>query len=602
MKQNIKIGNAVDDGFGDYLRAGGIKTNSNFDEIYYELGDGSVPHAAGAWKTVTAAQSTVVNAKFGAAYAVNSTLARMTINLPKGTTADYNKVIRIRDVFATWRTNPVTIAPAQGDTLKGEAISKTFNTNYTDLELVYCTPGRWEYISNKQVDRISNADLATVARQEFIATEGQTDFLNVFPGYSYNVDNTQVYHRGNLLYYGNKATENSDYGSPGATAGSIVDLDGKNIRLRQPCMEGDTLIVVTFMDGIAQWRASYNRRDLTILDKTLTDDVSISGARYVDDLRTLTTIPMSAFGQDESDQKVNPNTFEVYINGIIQHEAGRAGLPMFRCDGADGLKEDDCVANGGIWVGSHTDYTYTVDNNTNITSLTFDRKFEHGDTISLRWFNNDIGTTLELDDIIEAANDRYVMQGQPKTITGAVRITDYNNPAWPNVELEPAYDTSISSAYSIFDMIYPVGTVYENAVNPNNPSTYLMAGMWKLWGQKQVTVGWTDDRTDTMFGLNNNHKDANGNPNPTAGGTGGTRSISIVNENLPITRSAEKVLVVDQNGSIIVGGCQFDPDDEGPAYTKYREDFLATNPTHTTPNQINTMNPYITVYRWMRIA
>ncbi|EPJ2512148.1 hypothetical protein ACTGOH_005113, partial [Salmonella enterica subsp. enterica serovar Bareilly] len=38
MKQNIKIGNVVDDGQGDYLRRGGAKINENFDELYYELG------------------------------------------------------------------------------------------------------------------------------------------------------------------------------------------------------------------------------------------------------------------------------------------------------------------------------------------------------------------------------------------------------------------------------------------------------------------------------------------------------------------------------------------------------------------------------------
>ena len=30
MKQNINIGNVVDDGTGDYLRKGGIKINENF--------------------------------------------------------------------------------------------------------------------------------------------------------------------------------------------------------------------------------------------------------------------------------------------------------------------------------------------------------------------------------------------------------------------------------------------------------------------------------------------------------------------------------------------------------------------------------------------
>ena len=34
MKELLNIGNAVDDGTGDYLRKGGDKINNNFDEFY----------------------------------------------------------------------------------------------------------------------------------------------------------------------------------------------------------------------------------------------------------------------------------------------------------------------------------------------------------------------------------------------------------------------------------------------------------------------------------------------------------------------------------------------------------------------------------------
>ncbi|UQJ95528.1 baseplate wedge subunit and tail pin [Klebsiella phage CPRSB] len=48
MKQEILIGQVVDDGTGDYLRRGGQKTNNNFTELYNMLGDGEIPHPAGA--------------------------------------------------------------------------------------------------------------------------------------------------------------------------------------------------------------------------------------------------------------------------------------------------------------------------------------------------------------------------------------------------------------------------------------------------------------------------------------------------------------------------------------------------------------------------
>jgi hypothetical protein len=253
MKQNIKIGNVVDDGQGDYLRRGGEKINENFDEIYYELGDGEVPYSAGAWKTYDAADGLNLNAAWGKSYAINTTSGRVSVNLPKGTIADYNKVIRARDVFATWNINPVTLIPANGDTIKGSSSPVEINVQFSDLELVYCAPGRWEYIKNKQIDKIVSSDISNVARREYLVeTQGQTDFMDVFNGTSYNVNNIRVKHRGNELYYGDVFSDNSDFGSPGANPGELVALDGFNIRLRQPCNVGDTVQIETFLDGVSQ--------------------------------------------------------------------------------------------------------------------------------------------------------------------------------------------------------------------------------------------------------------------------------------------------------------------------------------------------------------
>lgn len=600
MKQNLNVGNMVDDGTGDYLREGGLKLNNNFDDLYFELGDGTNPHPAGAWKTT---KSNVVNATFGKSYALDTSSNAIQVKLPKGTTADYNKVIRIRDVFGTWQTNAVTLTPGSGDTLKGDAGSKVFQVNLTDLELVYCAPGRWEYIANKQLNKISNGDVATVIRKEYIATAGQTDFLDIFGGNMFNTSNTQVYRRGNLLFYGDTFTDNSDYGSvgPGAT---ITELDGVNIRLRTPCEEGDALIVITYLDGIAQWRSTYNRLSATLLDIKQTNGVTNPGSQIVADLSTLKEIKVADLGYALTSNTglINPNTFEVYVNGVILNEAGRAGLPVFRCEGASALNKDDCELQNGVWVESHTDYTFEQDDAGGIETIKFDRTFEHGDVLMIKWYNNDIGTTMTIDEILDVTDPRYINRGPQIELTGTVRVTDYNKPQWPNVEANGNTVVDVSSPSNIFDLIYPVGTIYENAINPNNPVTYMGFGSWKLWGEKQVTVGWTQDTQDTLFGLNNNDIDSNGNPSHTAGGTGGNRNVTLTNDNLPRTQTDEKVLVVDANGPIIVGGCQFDPDENGPAYDKYREANAVTNATHTPPTEISVVQPYITVYRWMRIS
>ena len=208
----------------------------------------------------------------------------------------------------------------------------------------------------------------------------------------------------------------------------------------------------------------------------------------------------------------------------------------------------------------------------------------------------------ELDEIINETDNLYISQGADIPVTGAVAITDYNNPGWPNVEKVDDFIGKISSASSLFDFFHPVGTIYENAVNPNNPSTYMGFGQWILWAKGEVLVGWNDDISDPHFAYNNNDLDINGNPSHTAGGTTGQTSTSINNDNLPVTKTDKKVLVVDPNGPVIVGGCQYDPDDQGPVYTKYREEQATTNLEHQSVIPMSNIQPSRTVYRWMRVA
>lgn len=605
MKENLKIGNVVDDGTGDYLREGGQKINANFDEVYSELGDGSTLFPAGAWKKVSSSSGLTLNAAFGKNYVVDTSTSHVEVKLPKGTPNDYGKAIKIRDVFETWQVNNVTVTPAPGDTLRGSSDSKVFNTNLTDLELVYCVPGRWQYMPNKLINKISNGDIATVMKKEFLCTAGQTDFIDIFGDNDFNIVNTHVYSRGNILFYGTDFSDNSDYGSPGANPGEIVPLNGKSIRLREPAAEGDSIIVVTYLDGIAQWRSTYNRLDCAILDKKLVNSQSIAGSTLVADLETLNQITVEQLGYTLTSNTglINPSTFEVYLNGVILNEAGKAGLPIFRCEGAEASSQASCQLLGGNWVNSNTDYTVEIDDDSGaITHINFDRKFEHGDVVSIKWYNNDIGTTMELDDIVVETDKRYVQRGSTLFLTGQVRVTDYENPRWPNVEQLGPTQVTIRTAQDIFDIMYPIGTNYENWVNPNNPATYFGFGTWVLNGERQVLFGWTKDNQDTQFGLNNNDIDSNGNPTHTAGGTGGNRVVTLTNEHLPATQTDEKVLVADANGSIIIGGCQFDPDDNGPAYNKYREERAKTNATHVPPKAIDALPPYTTIYRWMRVA
>lgn len=602
-KQNLLIGNAVDDGTGDYLRKGGQKINANFNLLFDDLGDGVVPHPAGAWKSITAETTTEFNAEFGKAYVVNTTRAQVRVNLPKGTVADYGKVIRLRDVYTSWRFNPVVVIPAKGDTVKGKSGARSLRVNLMDVELVYCSPGRWEFLENKQVNKISNPDMATVAKKEFIATEGQRDFINVFDDNEYNKTAVEVYHRGNLLYFGNAFNELSDYGSPGE-GDALKALDGKSIRLKEGCKAGDVITVITYLDGVAQFRSSYNRLSVRVLDKAKTNNETVVGSRLVLDLTdndAATAVAFEEFGYEEALGMLNPNTLEVYINGTVLQEVGTADMPRFYCEDAIADTEEECKSIGGKWAESFKDYYVALDDENKPIGIVFGRKLKHGDIVSIRWYNNDIGTLLQMEDIEETLDLKYIGQGADVNITGDITLTDYNNIGPRTIQRVEQYSTPISDSNQLFNLIYPVGTIYENALNPNNPETYMGFGTWILWGEGRTIVGWSNDNA-SPFSLNNNDIDSDGNPSKTAGRTGGNATMTLTSANIPTVTTDKQVLVVDKQGPVVVGGCQYDPEVEGPVYTKYREEAATVNRANQPAKAFDNMPPYITVYRWMRIA
>ena len=605
MKQNLNIGQVVDDGSGDYLRAGGQKINNNFDELYNQLGDGKIPHSAGAWKTWTASNGTTLSPVFGSSYAINTQAGRINVKLPKGTPADYNKVIRIRDVWSTWRISPITVTPASGDTMKGSASPKIFNTNYQDLEMVYCSPGRWEYVESKTVDKLMNGDLATVAKKSFIAKEGQTDFLNIFNGEEYNSKSINVYRRGNLLYYGidnEFDSENADYGSPGTEAGKLIALNNKDIRLKVPCNAGDVIVVETFLDGIGVWRSSYNRITLQMRSKSNTSLKTIAGSIIVDDLSTKKTITIDDLGVLPGID-INPHSVEVELNGKTLIEAGTAGLPTFYCEGSDGNSELDCNNNGGKWVESFNDYKLIFDNtDTKVLGFKFGQSFEDKDLLNIRWYNNNIGTTMTIDDILDETSKVYMNTEQTVSLVNRIEYTDYNNPSQKTKRAVPdEVMIRISDMKSYFDIIYPIGTVYENAHNPANPSDYMGFGIWKLYGEGYASVGWNSDIKDPNFALNNNDLDENGSPSHSAGGTVGDVSFSLNKNHIPELTTKNKVLIADSNGTVVIGGCQLDPDADGPGYSKYKEGTVSVN-SDVTPASIKKIQPSQTVYRWIRVG
>ncbi|ADM80184.1 baseplate wedge subunit and tail pin [Aeromonas phage phiAS5] len=714
-KQTIVIGNAVDDGTGDYMRRGGQKINSNFTELYGELGDGAVPHAAGAWKRYSTV-GTPLTVTFGKSYTIDTTGGQITVNLPAGKPSDYGKVIRLRDVNGSWATNPVNLVPGGTDTVKGTTKKHKLWKNYLDAELVYCSPGKWEYADNKRVNGISTANGATVARREIIATAGQTDFSDIFES-SYNPGALEVYRRGNLLYYGDKVGANTDYGSMtirtpvasnvtitggtkngtvgyangvvgtiSATANKveglvIVDfkaevatntvilqfsngarpmesnvitvtqngsiwflqydasrtayigvysdlrtklastasqtysvsvyrlntLDGYSIRLAEPCEAGDVVTIVTYLDGIASYRSSYQRYTLRVYDEKLTteDITTVPGQRWVGDLEKKSRFSLNDFDLLEN-ETYNPFSLEIVLNGRTLTRAGEGDLPAFICEGANATTESACIAQGGAWVASGGDYSTVTDLNDRYREFVINEPLSHKDIITIRWYNNDIGTTLDWDGdggIQEKADARYIVSEDTFTRQGKIMYTDVSNPSASTAVADPEVESAIrfTNVPSLLESIYPVGSIYTNANNPNNPKTYMGFGEWRRFGQGRVMVSWNEDNpNDPNFGLNTNDKDVNGNPRHSAGNTGGTTTNTLGISNIPPITSSEKALIVDPVGDVLVGGCQFDPDDQGPGFKRYREDLVKARPNEIAL-PVNNLQPYITVHMWIRV-
>lgn len=711
-KQDIVIGNRVDDGTGDYLRRGGAKINNNFQELYSELGDGTIPHPAGAWKRYNQ-PGTTLTPKFGDAYTIDTTAGQITVNLPQGSSSDYGKVIRLRDVNGTWGRTPVKLVPSGSDTIKGDTGAARLGRAFLDAELVYCAPGKWEYAENKLVTGITNTDHSTVMRRELIASAGQTDFTNIFDT-SYNPDAIEIYRRGNLLYHGDKIDDNSDYGSmlsknptpatvtiTSATSGDQVGydagvfgsisssankvegvvitkvigyqssgtvtvrfsngakplggsvlyftvsgtnyylhyddsiqaytntglsavvtaiqaggltigmyrlnvLDGKTIRLADPCEEGDPITFVSYVEGIASYRTSYTIASLRLYDETAMppDAVTIPGQIWVGDLSTKSYFTLDEFDFLER-ETFNPNAFEVLVNGVQLTKAGTAGLPAWGCVGASAENEYECQVAGGVWVPTGGDYSVVQDANGRWRVFSIDRELEHDDILTIRWFNNDLGTVIEWDGdngVKERCDARYLNIDEPITRTNRIQYKDTTAPKNANViRADDELGINISTLKMLFDSIYPVGTIYKNAHNPANPADYMGMGKWVRYSEGRVIAGWNaSNPNDANFGLNNNDLDVNGNPRFSAGGTSGGVSTVLTANNLPPVNTVDKMLIVDAGGDVLVGGCQFDPDEQGPGFTKYREDVARIRPGESA-NPFNVIQPTITAYVWLRV-
>ncbi|MGC6569675.1 DUF859 family phage minor structural protein [Streptococcus sp. VTCC 12886] len=130
------------------------------------------------------------------------------------------------------------------------------------------------------------------------------------------------------------------------------------------------------------------------------------------------------------------------------------------------------------------------------------------------------------------------------------------------------------------DIFYPVGSIYQSIIN-TNPSTFI-GGTWERFGNGRVLVG--VDENDSDFNVPNR--------------TGGEKAHQITVEEMP---SHSHQFNTEAGGSPIAQGWE---NGNNSAMRAKLGNYTMGLPTTSVGgnNPHNNLQPYITVYRWRRIA
>ena len=169
--------------------------------------------------------------------------------------------------------------------------------------------------------------------------------------------------------------------------------------------------------------------------------------------------------------------------------------------------------------------------------------------------------------------------------------TNLGLPQW--VATDKPEMTDFNTAFSDIDsglwqIIYPVGSLYETTNAAFNPATS-WGGTWELYGQGRVVVG--VDSGDTDF-------DASGE-------TGGSKTQTLSVDQLP---SHQHYLIVDSNSGTIAqtngSGClKAATSNLGRIVSPANGIEIGTAISETGSGSAhNNLQPYITAYRWRRTA
>ncbi|MND22616.1 Bacteriophage T4 gp9/10-like protein [compost metagenome] len=586
-KQLINLGAAVDDSTGDYLRQGGQKINANFEETFGQLGDGAALHPAGAWKTWSLSNGQAMTPDFGTQHNLNTLSGSLSITLPKGSPAEYGRVIKLRDVHASWGTNSVTIRPTSGDSLGGSTNPITFSADFTSIEFVYSSPATWRYVPNVKLDSLPKTEGSgvIVATYRVTPTENANGrFQNISPS-GYNTSAVQVYRNGTLLTY-DSVIANSDYGS--YSVGGMIQLNGIDLYIPY-VIDGDVITVISYTKDVAAAPVSYIRYDVQML---ATDNPSAAVPGQSLKIKAGGAYTIQDLGRP-SDEQFNPNACQIMVNGTLLIEAGTASLNP----------------NGS------EDYSLSVDNLGRWNKFTIVPDLEDGDNLTVIYFNNELGSVLEWDSVdgIKSRSSEIFLNTEWRfNRSNKIRYSDTSTPNAATAVAVPGTETNIrfENIVQLLESVYPIGTVYTNANNPANPALYMGFGQWQPYAQGRTVFGYTDlldnqGNPDPLFGVNTGVQDENGNPLTLAGNLIGKRQVQLAPENIPELESSREYLREADNGEINLSGCIPLPGSGTQPLATFELATVKVNSPATPgqePSDVEIIPPGITAYKWVRVA
>lgn len=609
MKNLLDPGTVVDSGTGDYLRRGALKINGMFDSVYDNYGDGEelTPATAG-WITHSrATDGDTLEAEWGKQYNIITSGGPVTVILPEGASDRYGSGIAFRDIRGTWSTEGVTFATSGGDVLFGAQSQTTIGVRWSEILMTYTTPNTWRWRVGQRLDQFSDtAESSIYKRQYKVAVEDQTDFADILP-VEYNTEAFEVYVNGNLQYYGGTDDPDTQYGSYVSGQPGITSLNGGNVRFTYPLSLGDIVTFISYQRSAGQAPATYTELALRIFNSNSSTEDPVAGESIKIDLsQSEVDIPLSDF-ENSPLTEFNYDATEVYVNGNKLARRGTADYALGECSLAQYEDQATCELNGGTWTDFWDQYGIVRDGDGNPTILRVNTDhLSDEDVLTVVVYTSIIGSILSINDILTDTDALYMRTEDPVTVSNTLEYSDTSSPTNDSSSVDSGSTTErIDGLQKLLDIMYPVGSLYFNAHNPNNPADYMGFGTWERYAKGQFIAGHNPDTNefgeyDPIFGENQDDLDGNDDPRITAGGSIGSRTITLTPANLPEITTQRSLLIKNP-----------DPEDGFLKYwgesitnlnpiASYDEEQL--NAGNQSPDSVDNIPPGITVYAWVRTA